>query len=78
MLRHAASGVDLIVAQGTVAGGHTRELATTVLVPAVVNVDGARLLGCKILNYGHSPQIADISATLGEWSAVFAVTRDRS
>ncbi len=35
--RHAAAGVDLIVAQGTEAGGHTGEVATMVLVPEVVD-----------------------------------------
>lgn len=36
-LRHAAAGVDLIVAQGTEAGGHTGEVSTMVLVPEVVD-----------------------------------------
>ena len=36
-LRHAESGVDLIVAQGTEAGGHTGEVSTMVLVPEVVD-----------------------------------------
>jgi NAD(P)H-dependent flavin oxidoreductase YrpB (nitropropane dioxygenase family) len=36
-LAHAAAGVDLIVAQGTEAGGHTGEVATMVLVPEVVD-----------------------------------------
>ncbi|BBZ44545.1 monooxygenase [Mycobacterium parmense] len=35
--RHAELGVDLIVAQGTEAGGHTGEVATMVLVPEVVD-----------------------------------------
>jgi NAD(P)H-dependent flavin oxidoreductase YrpB (nitropropane dioxygenase family) len=35
--RQAAAGVDLIVAQGTEAGGHTGEIATMVLVPEVVD-----------------------------------------
>lgn len=35
--RHAESGVDLIVAQGTEAGGHTGEVSTMVLVPDVVD-----------------------------------------
>lgn len=35
--RHAAAGVDLIVAQGTEAGGHTGEVATMVLVPEAVD-----------------------------------------
>lgn len=36
-VRHAEAGVDLIVAQGTEAGGHTGEVATMVLVPEVVD-----------------------------------------
>jgi NAD(P)H-dependent flavin oxidoreductase YrpB (nitropropane dioxygenase family) len=35
--RQAAAGVDLIVAQGTEAGGHTGEISTLVLVPEVVD-----------------------------------------
>ena len=35
--RHKAAGVDLIVAQGTEAGGHTGDVATMVLVPEVVD-----------------------------------------
>jgi NAD(P)H-dependent flavin oxidoreductase YrpB (nitropropane dioxygenase family) len=35
--RHAAAGVDLVVAQGTEAGGHTGEVATMVLVPEIVD-----------------------------------------
>ena len=36
-VRHAEAGVDLVVAQGTEAGGHTGEVATMVLVPEVVD-----------------------------------------
>jgi NAD(P)H-dependent flavin oxidoreductase YrpB (nitropropane dioxygenase family) len=36
-VRHANAGADLIVAQGTEAGGHTGEVATMVLVPEVVD-----------------------------------------
>lgn len=35
--RHQAAGADLIVAQGTEAGGHTGEVSTMVLVPEVVD-----------------------------------------
>lgn len=38
--RHAAAGADLIVAQGTEAGGHTGHIATMVLVPDVVDAVG--------------------------------------
>ena len=34
--RHRAAGVEVIVAQGTEAGGHTGDIATMVLVPQVV------------------------------------------
>jgi NAD(P)H-dependent flavin oxidoreductase YrpB (nitropropane dioxygenase family) len=36
-VRHQAAGADLIVAQGTEAGGHTGEVATMVLIPEVVD-----------------------------------------
>jgi len=36
-VRHVEAGVDIIVAQGYEAGGHTGEIAGTVLVPAVVD-----------------------------------------
>jgi len=36
-VRHKAAGADLIVAQGTEAGGHTGEVSTMVLVPEVVD-----------------------------------------
>src|SRR5688572_21996495 len=35
--RHVDAGADLIVAQGTEAGGHTGQIATMVLVPEVVD-----------------------------------------
>jgi NAD(P)H-dependent flavin oxidoreductase YrpB (nitropropane dioxygenase family) len=38
--RHKAAGVELIVAQGTEAGGHTGDVATMVLVPQVVQTAG--------------------------------------
>ena len=34
---HAAAGVDLVIAQGTEAGGHTGDVSTLVLVPQVVD-----------------------------------------
>jgi NAD(P)H-dependent flavin oxidoreductase YrpB (nitropropane dioxygenase family) len=34
---HAQAGVDLVIAQGTEAGGHTGEISTLVLVPQIVD-----------------------------------------
>lgn len=36
-VRHAEAGADLIIAQGTEAGGHTGQVSTMVLVPEVVD-----------------------------------------
>jgi NAD(P)H-dependent flavin oxidoreductase YrpB (nitropropane dioxygenase family) len=36
-VRHQAAGADVIVAQGTEAGGHTGEISTMVLVPEIVD-----------------------------------------
>lgn len=38
--RHLAAGVDVLVAQGTEAGGHTGTIATMVLTPEVVDLAG--------------------------------------
>jgi NAD(P)H-dependent flavin oxidoreductase YrpB (nitropropane dioxygenase family) len=39
---HVANGVDIVVAQGTEAGGHTGDIATMVLVPEVVDAVGSK------------------------------------
>ena len=39
-VRHVARGVDLVVAQGYEAGGHTGEIASMVLIPEVVDAVG--------------------------------------
>ncbi len=41
--RAVASGVDLVIAQGTEAGGHTGQVATLPLVPQVVDAVGDRV-----------------------------------
>ena len=38
--RQKANGVDIVIAQGYEAGGHTGEIATMVLVPEIVDVMG--------------------------------------
>jgi NAD(P)H-dependent flavin oxidoreductase YrpB (nitropropane dioxygenase family) len=40
-VRHVSRGVDIVVAQGYEAGGHTGEVASMVLVPEVVDAVGA-------------------------------------
>src|ERR1700739_2802346 len=45
-IRQVAAGVDIIVAQGTEAGGHCGEVSTMVLVPEVIKA--VRAMGCEI------------------------------
>src|SRR5439155_19279654 len=40
--RHVAADVDIVVAQGYEAGGHTGEIATMVLVPEIVDTVAPR------------------------------------
>lgn len=41
--RQAAAGVELLIAQGTEAGGHTGEISTLVLVPQVIDATGGKI-----------------------------------
>ena len=43
--RHAAAGVDIIVAQGYEAGGHTGEIGSMVLIPEIVDAVDVPVLG---------------------------------
>ena len=60
--RHAQkqveAGVDVIIAQGTEAGGHTGEIATMVLVPEVVSVVAGRAAVLAAGGIFHGSQIA--------------------
>ena len=59
--RHKAAGVELIVAQGTEAGGHTGEIATMVLVPQVVEACGDSV---AVLAAGGIARGSQIAASL--------------
>jgi NAD(P)H-dependent flavin oxidoreductase YrpB (nitropropane dioxygenase family) len=49
---HVHSGVDIVVAQGYEAGGHTGEIASMVLLPEVVDAVGALDSGAVVLAAG--------------------------
>jgi NAD(P)H-dependent flavin oxidoreductase YrpB (nitropropane dioxygenase family) len=57
---HVASGVDVVVAQGHEAGGHTGEVTTMVLVPEVVRASSGR----PVLAAGGIGTGAQIAAAL--------------
>ena len=45
--RHAAAGVDIIIAQGHEAGGHTGEIGSMVLIPEIVDAVDVPVLGAE-------------------------------
>ncbi|HEV7791940.1 MAG TPA: nitronate monooxygenase [Pseudonocardia sp.] len=56
--RHVDAGVDVVVAQGYEAGGHTGEIATMVLLPEVVDAVGDRAPVLAAGGIGTGRQIA--------------------
>jgi NAD(P)H-dependent flavin oxidoreductase YrpB (nitropropane dioxygenase family) len=55
---HVSSGVDIVVAQGYEAGGHTGEIASMVLIPEVVDAVGAQVPVLAAGGIGCGRQIA--------------------
>jgi NAD(P)H-dependent flavin oxidoreductase YrpB (nitropropane dioxygenase family) len=66
---HVESGVDIVVAQGYEAGGHTGEIASMVLVPEVVDAVGADVPVLAAGGIGCGRQIAAALAlgAVGAW-----------
>jgi len=78
-LRHAAAGVDLIVAQGTEAGGHTGEVATMVLVPEVVDaVAPVPVLAAGGIARGRQVAAAFALGAEGVWCGSVWLTTDEA
>ncbi|HEV2784413.1 MAG TPA: nitronate monooxygenase family protein [Actinophytocola sp.] len=74
--RHVDSGVDLVVAQGYEAGGHTGEIATMVLVPEIVDAVGDRAPVLAAGGIGSGRQIAAALAlgAVGVWMGSYWLT----
>jgi NAD(P)H-dependent flavin oxidoreductase YrpB (nitropropane dioxygenase family) len=66
---HVASGVDIVVAQGYEAGGHTGEIASMVLVPEIVDAVGAQVPVLAAGGIGSGRQIVAALAlgAVGVW-----------
>jgi NAD(P)H-dependent flavin oxidoreductase YrpB (nitropropane dioxygenase family) len=73
---HVAHGVDVIVAQGHEAGGHTGEIATMVLVPEVVDAVGADATVLAAGGIGSGRQVAAALAlgASGAWMGSYWLT----
>jgi NAD(P)H-dependent flavin oxidoreductase YrpB (nitropropane dioxygenase family) len=74
--RHVDSGVDIVVAQGYEAGGHTGEIATMVLVPEIVDAVGERAPVLAAGGIGCGRQIAAALAlgAVGVWMGSYWLT----
>ncbi len=77
--RHAAAGVDLIVAQGSEAGGHTGEVSTMVLVPEIVDaVDPVPVLAAGGIARGRQVAAALALGAEGVWCGSVWLTTEEA
>ncbi|GAA2098103.1 nitronate monooxygenase family protein [Streptomyces albiaxialis] len=76
--RHKEAGIDIVVAQGYEAGGHTGEIATMVLTPEVVRaVDPLPVLAAGGIGSGEQLAAALALGAQGGWlGSVWLTTRE--
>ena len=66
--RHVNNGVDIVIAQGSEAGGHTGEIGTMVLVPEIVDaVPGTPVLAAGGIGTGRQIAAGMALAAQGAW-----------
>ena len=78
-VRHREAGVEVIIAQGTEAGGHTGEISTMVLVPEVVRASGpdVAVLAAGGITYGSQIAASLALGAQGVWcGTVWLGTRE--
>jgi NAD(P)H-dependent flavin oxidoreductase YrpB (nitropropane dioxygenase family) len=77
--RHVRAGVDLIVAQGYEAGGHTGEIGSLVLIPEVVDAVGdIPVLGAGGIGRGRQMAAAMALGAAGVWCGSVWLTTDEA
>ncbi len=78
--KHIANGVDIIVAQGTEAGGHCGEISTMVLVPEIVDAVGPDVPVLAAGGIGCGRQVAAALAlgAQGAWTGSIWLTAAES
>jgi NAD(P)H-dependent flavin oxidoreductase YrpB (nitropropane dioxygenase family) len=77
--RHVRAGVDLIVAQGYEAGGHTGEIGSMVLIPEVVDAVGdIPVLGAGGIGRGRQMAAAMALGAAGVWCGSVWLTTDEA
>lgn len=78
-LRQAAAGVDIIVAQGTEAGGHCGEVSTFVLVPDIVDaLPDVHVLAAGGIGSGRQLAAALALGAQGAWTGSLWLTAAES
>lgn len=76
-VRHDQAGADIIIAQGTEAGGHTGEVATMVLVPEVVDAVDADVLAAGGIGRGRQIAASLALGAEGVWcGSVWLTTQE--
>ncbi len=77
--RHVQAGVDLIIAQGSEAGGHTGEIGSMVLIPEIVDaVAPVPVLGAGGIGRGRQMAAAMALGAQGVWCGSVWLTTDEA
>jgi NAD(P)H-dependent flavin oxidoreductase YrpB (nitropropane dioxygenase family) len=77
--RHVNAGVDVIVAQGYEAGGHTGEIGTMVLIPEIVDAVGdVPVLGAGGIGRGRQMAAAMALGAQGVWCGSVWLTTEEA
>ncbi len=77
--RHVKAGVDIIIAQGSEAGGHTGEIGTMVLIPEIVDaVAPVPVLGAGGIGRGRQMAAAMALGAAGVWCGSVWLTTEEA
>ena len=77
--RHVNAGVDLIIAQGYEAGGHTGEIGSMVLIPEIVDAVGdTPVLGAGGVGRGRQMAAAMALGAQGVWCGSVWLTTEEA
>jgi NAD(P)H-dependent flavin oxidoreductase YrpB (nitropropane dioxygenase family) len=77
--RHVNAGVDVIIAQGSEAGGHTGEIGTMVLIPEIVDAVGdVPVLGAGGIGRGRQMAAAMALGAQGVWCGSVWLTTEEA
>ena len=75
---HERAGVDIIIAQGSEAGGHTGEIGTMVLIPEIVDATSRPVLGAGGIGRGRQMAAAMALGAQGVWCGSVWLTTDEA